>query len=222
MTFTIDKKFSEALSQPLIKAYQQGGLALTFLVLGAMFLFASAFLDRSNPLVWVLALTGLIVVLIVVALFYFQAIRPIKNAQNAVSTNADTLDAVQRAAMQMTEVAYLVQAVAFKHGETIRQLIGIATVKVRQVPIIGPQIGTALEGTLDKYNSSVVELTEDAKSVIDGVRDALARADAHRLNIYVGQLAQVRDKLALALKATTDASPVVSIPTDPKTSATGA
>jgi hypothetical protein len=217
MAFSIDKKFSEAFSRPLIAAYTKGGLGLTFLVLGAIFLFASAFLDRSNPLLWVLTLTGFLLIVTVVVLFYFQAIRPIKNAQNAVSINADAIDAVQKAAMQMTEVAYLLEATAFKHAETIRQIIGIATITVREIPVVGPSTSTLLKRVLDKYSCSVVELTEDTKSIIDGVRGALARADAHQLNIYIGQLAQVRDKLALALKATTDASPPVTVPTDPKT-----
>jgi hypothetical protein len=205
MTFTINKKFSEAISNPLIKAYQKGGLGLAFLVLGAVLLLASAFLDRSNPLSWVLAATGFLLILTVVALFYFQAIRPIQTAQATVTTNAEAIDVVQKAAMQMTEVAYLFQATAFKHAETIRQIITIATLKVREIPVVGPPTSLVLQRVLDKYSPSVVELTEDTKAVIDGVRTALARADTKQLNTYIGQLAELRDRLSTALKANTDA-----------------
>lgn len=155
MTFTIDKKFSEAISNPLIKAYQKGGLGLAFLVLGAILLLASAFLDRSNPLLWILAVIGFLLILAVVALFYFQAIRPIQNAQTTVSANADVIDAVQMAAMRMTEVAYLLQSTAFKHAETIRQIIAIATVKVRDIPVVGPPTSLVLQRVLEKYSPSV-------------------------------------------------------------------
>jgi hypothetical protein len=204
MPFTIEKKFSDAISRPLITAYQRGGLGLTFLVLGALFLFASAFLDRSNPSMWVLASAGFLLIIAVVALFYFQAIRPLRNAQNAVSDKADAIDAVQRAAMQMTEMAFLLEATAFKHAETIRQIITVATSKVREIPVVGASASTLLDRVLEKYNDQVVDFTEEAKCVISGVRDALARADADQLNLYVDQLAQVRDKLALALKASTN------------------
>jgi len=69
---------------------------------------------------------------------------------------------------------------------------------------VGPPTSLALQRLLEKYNPSVVELTEETKSVIDGVRTAISRADAKQLNIYVAQLAQLKDRLSLLLKANTD------------------
>jgi hypothetical protein len=191
---------SSALEGGIARMYTLGGLGLTFVFVGALFLLASALIGRG-PTSYTLAAVGLVLILAVLTLFYLREIRPIRDAQRAVTANADLVDTVQETALEMTGLARDLQALAFKYASEIGSLVvafqGWARERgdhplVKALPGADRWVETLVDneytmraGDLSK---AIVRTTESAEQVISDVETALANSDAKALKRYVARI----------------------------------
>jgi uncharacterized membrane protein YciS (DUF1049 family) len=103
------KSLSDAVMEPITKAYRVGGFGLAFLLLGALMMLAATFVSAST-LSYSLVIAGFILVVLPCYFFYVKEIRPISRVQETVGRNAEMIDAVQETAMSMTELTLELQS----------------------------------------------------------------------------------------------------------------
>jgi hypothetical protein len=113
---------SKILAAAISNVYKLGGLALTFVFAGTLLLLVAVILG-TGVMSYVIAAVGASLILAVVALLYQRDIGRLRDARHAVLENAELIDSVQRTAVNMTEFASNLQALAFKYADSIAQLI---------------------------------------------------------------------------------------------------
>jgi hypothetical protein len=200
-------RLSQILAAAISNVYKLGGLALTFVFAGTLLLLVAVILG-TGLMSYVIAAVGASLILAVVALFYQRDIGRLRDARHAVLENAELIDSVQRTAVNMTEFASNLQALAFRYADSIAQLITSQREEVRAVigspPIsLLPGAGKLAERLTDnKYvvrasdlSSAIVRTTESAKTVIEEVGSALAKSDPAALKKYVNQIGQLNDEV---------------------------
>lgn len=117
----------QALSAPIVKAYKAGGYGLVFVFVGTMLLLLALFFGKG-ALGYVVGVVGAFMILAVLGLFYIQDIKKLRDVNNTIRRNQEPIDTVQETAIQMTDLAYTLQALAFKNAEEI----AVAVTQVRK------------------------------------------------------------------------------------------
>lgn len=193
------RRFSDAISEPLVKAYRLGGFGLAFLVLGAIFLAASV-AAPSGSLTYLVASVGFLLIVVPCYFFYVKEIRPLASAQRTVRRESELLDSVQDAALEMTRAAYDLQALALTNAREISAFMQLARPAIERIPGLSTIAKRPLERA-DWFTGTVVAVTQRAERVIDDVQEALVKADARQLAKYVGELRALREDLRRLLRS---------------------
>jgi hypothetical protein len=213
------RPLSEALSEGITKVYTLGGLALTFVFAGTLLLIIGVIIG-TGPVSYLIAGVGATLILVVVALFYQRDIKRLRDARRAVDTNAELIDAVQETAVNMTELAFHLQALAFKYADQIAVLITSQRERVRELastpPLsLVPGVGLLADRLIDNeyvvrasdLSAAIVKTTESAKTVIEEVNSALVKSDPTALKKYMREIREL-DKKVTDLLATGQATAV--------------
>jgi len=133
------KPLAEALSTRIIKAHKAGGLGLVLVFVGTLLLTVAVIAPRSMK-TYIAAFLGALIIIIILIRFYFLDIKKLQEASRTIKDNEELLNAVQAAAIQMTELSSHLQALAFKHADLVAPVLSQAREAVRkinQIPIIG-------------------------------------------------------------------------------------
>lgn len=191
------RNLSEAIFAPVNRAYKLGGLGLAFLSLGAfMMLSVALVVDQPTLLSGVVAVSGFVLVMATCALFYVKDIRPMFRLQRNIHENKELIDAVQKTAIEMTEMASDLQALLFKHADQIASIIHMLRPKIHAIPMLGPSLANhQLLNRAEDLSATIVHATKRAKSVIADVEAALVNSDPSNLKIYLGELHELRDRI---------------------------
>jgi hypothetical protein len=197
-------RLSDTLSEPLTKAYRIGGFGLAFLLLGAIFLTASAAAPRGL-LSYVVAAVGVVLVVVPCYFFYVKEIRPIKAAQTQVRSNAELIDSVQAAALTTTRAAGELQALAFKYAEEVQELLRTARPAMMRIPLLKRIAESDEFERADWFSRRIVALTDRSERVIADVQKALVDTNPTALKKYVSELESLRAELKELLQAPTGA-----------------
>jgi hypothetical protein len=201
MPRTPEKLLSNALFGPLTKAYKAGGLALAFLSLGAFLMLTAFMRSERDVLTYSTAVTGFGLILLPCVFFLFKDLAPLLQIKRNIDEKREVVDAIQAAALQMTEVASDLQALAFKHASTVSTLLQDIRPTLRQLPFLSSLADSAPVQRADALSSTIVTYTVNAKSIIRGVEDALVHSDPALLHTYIGQLKELKSEIAGALTA---------------------
>jgi hypothetical protein len=195
MAKTEAQSLSEAIFAPVNRAYQLGGLGLASLSLGAFMMLAVALAVKQVTVLSVaVAVAGFILVMAPCALLYVKEIRPITRLQRNIHENRELIDTVQRAAIEMTEMASDLQALLFKHADQIASTVHMLRPKIHAIPVVGPGLANHhLLANAEDLSATIVRTTRRAKSVIADIEKALVTSDPSNLKIYLGELHQLRD-----------------------------
>ncbi len=193
---------SEAISEPITKAYRVGGFGLAFLLLGALMIFAGAVFS-VGPLVYPLAGIGLVLILIPCYFFYAKEIRPISIAQKALKQSSEMVDAVQDSAMEVTGLIHSLQALAFKHRDQLSSVLGAVQPQIKEIPgldKLSPAQLLIQSGDLDK---NIVFGTTFVKAIVENLQEALIHNDAKQIEIYLDDIRRIKAEVdaLLALPA---------------------
>lgn len=181
------KALSDALAEPLTKAYRVGGFGLAFLLLGGLLLLTASLVPRTEfsiPIA-LAASVGLILILLPCYFFYVREIRPIARAHEAVRQNAEFIDTIQKTAMSMTESALLIQAVAFMYSSEVKEALEVIREQIRPIPVIGQLADDPLIVGAANYSHTIADFTRNFRSVVEDVRLALTTSDPKHLKSYL-------------------------------------
>jgi hypothetical protein len=205
------KPLSDALAEPLTKAYKVGGFGLAFLVLGAIFLAASAVSPRG-PLSYVIAAVGFFLIVVPCYYFYVKSIRPIASKRREVQRSRELIDSVQSAALEMTYAAYELQSLAYKYADDVANLLRVARPAMETIPFLKRIADSPQFDRADWFTSSVVTITERSQRVITDIQRALIESDPTALKRYLDELKTVRGELKELLRAAAPETQQVTVP----------
>jgi uncharacterized membrane protein YcjF (UPF0283 family) len=130
---------SDAISSPIIKAYKAGGLGLTFIFIGTFLLLAALFFHQGSWISYLSATLGTLMILAVLYLFYIKDIRQLQELSQKINRNKELIDTIQKAAIEMTDLSYELQALAFKYSnEVASELSQIRPIvrEIKDLPLI--------------------------------------------------------------------------------------
>jgi len=181
---------SDSLSSGLTKIFRVGGLALAFLYMGGLFMLTGVVLPVGAPAV-ALAIVGLAMIAAVGVLFYVKEIRPVARAQRITVANKKTMDAIQLAAIELTDLAKSLQALAFKNAQQVAEMVG-AIDEIRMLTGMIPGLGKIMDSSpvtrTEQLSRLIVSVTRGSEKVIGDVRDALVTSDPKLLTPYLKEL----------------------------------
>jgi hypothetical protein len=199
------RRLSDALSEPLIKAYRLGGFGLAFLVLGAIFLAASAAAPRGS-LSYVIAGVGLLLVVVPCYFFYVKEIRPIASAQATVRRESELIDSIQDTALELTLAAKELQSLALANAREVSELLRVARPAISRIPVLSRIAESPQFERADWFTDKVVVATGRSEQLIKDIRQALIEADAKQLRKYLDELRTLRVDLAKLLRTGAETS----------------
>jgi hypothetical protein len=188
MTITPLKPLSEAIFEPLNRAYKLGGFGLAFLALGSFLMLAAFFLPARGILPYLVLFAGFVMIVLVSLLFYLKDIRPIYAAQRSVEQNSELIDVVQKTALEMTRLASNMEALAFKHSTQVHAAIQTIRKELEGIPYLSRISESKPVARTEQGALVVVDYAERAKEVIDKVQRALIESDPDCLKEYLDDL----------------------------------
>jgi type II secretory pathway component PulJ len=193
------KPLSEALSEPLVKAYKVGGYGLVFVFAGTMLLLVALFFGEGI-LRYFVGMLGALMILAVLGLFYFQDIKKLVDVNRNIQKNQELINTVQETAIQMTDLAYTLQALAFKNADelaTALTQVRSSAKDITAIPLLSnipgvEQISKIADNCYvvkaEDLSKSIVSTTATAKTVIEDVKTALVQSDPTQLKKYLDRL----------------------------------
>jgi hypothetical protein len=192
------KPLSDAIIEPITKAYRVGGFGLAFLLLGAVMILLGALISVKD-FTYPLAFVGLLLVVIPCYFFYIKEIRPISMARKSTAQNREMIDAVQATAIEVTKLTLVLQALAFKHGEQIVEVLKVTRPQIRRIPRVGATIDTRLLGKTDELAKAIVTATGTIQEVVVNIQEALTYSDAKRLHQYLRDIERMEARVKAVL-----------------------
>lgn len=198
------RSLADSLLGPISKAYRDGGFGLTFLLVGLILMLSVFLSQRSDGQAYVLFGLGLILVFASGVLFFYKDIAPLFRADRSIRSNRELIDAVQATAIQLTEVIYLGQSLAFKHAEAVASGFQALLPVLRGVPVLGQYANSPAVTEAQALAAQIVETSKVAKHIIEDVRDALIESDPRPLRDYLEDLKELSGQLETALSYAQD------------------
>src|SRR5882724_5692847 len=126
----------------LVIAWKAGREALTLLVIGTIAILAAfslAMTDRGGYAILFLV-AGFALISLVAVKFYNEAVLPAKQARKQLEQNAELIDAVQEALLQLADIISKINEFALINANGIVAGIDQAKSAIAAVPLIGPKL----------------------------------------------------------------------------------
>jgi hypothetical protein len=188
----------------VVEAWKVGKAALALLVIGALLILAAFGVALKGPeMMWLsLAFLGLGAVLLtfVAYNFYLEAVVPAKRASKILRQNAELLDAVQDAALQLTDIITQMNDFALSHA---MQIVGNIDNAKGLLALIsgGNRILSADYFKSDAFVRKIRSVAQQSRALVVDVHDSLAKSDARRLTKHVRDLQEVKKAIEVEFLA---------------------
>jgi hypothetical protein len=202
LTTTGFKHVSDGVSAPLLKAYGAGGFGLAFLTLGAILMLTAFFLNQPGPVRYTVLAVGALLTFFTLIYVYVKELSPLKRAQAAVIENKDMIDAIQKAAIELTYLASDFQSLAFKNASQIAQVLTEARPLLRNIPLIGQVADSKLVVQADDLSKLIVSSSKSTREVISNLQKALIEANPSYINAHLDDLKNYRSEIDEMLAGT--------------------
>jgi hypothetical protein len=199
------KPLADAIAIPILKAYKAGGLGLVFVFTGTFLLLVALFFGAGVSR-YIVAVVGTCMIFLVLVFFYLQDIRKLQQAHERIEYNRDLVNTIQQTAIEMTDLAYTLQALAFKHADEVTLLLDTfreLLQNVEAIPLVSSMPGMYRLVRLadhpyvmkaEHLSSAIVNTTEAAKVVIEDLRNALIKSDPTLLRKYLAEIQEIEIK----------------------------
>lgn len=194
------KPLSEAIFEPVNKAYKLGGLALTFLSLGTVLMLVAFLLPRNSGPTWIPLVVGLGLIAGTCVMFYVREVRPLLRAQGSIRENREFIDELQQVTLELTELVSSVQALAFKHAGQVSVVYETVMPQIRSVPVLSALLDRVeLRDSASLYRA-IVDASESSKRLVADVKVAVSTSDATHLKQYISQIQALRQTVNSELR----------------------
>jgi hypothetical protein len=193
------KHVSDGVSAPLIKAYGAGGFGLAILTLGAILMLTAFFLNQPAPIRYTVLAVGALLTFFTLIYVYVKELLPLRRAQATVIENKEMIDAIQQAAIELTDLASDFQALAFKNASQIAQVLTEARPIIRNIPILGHIADSDLVVRADDLSGLIVSTSQSTREVILNLQKALIEANPGYIKAHLADLANYRGEIGQML-----------------------
>lgn len=194
------ESLSNAIAEPIEKAYRAGGLGLSLLTLGAILMLAAYFSNKGGMISLVLLGTGALLIFTIVIYFYLSEMNKLVLSKNKIRENKELVDAVQQTALEATQLALNLQALAFKYAEQMSRIIQTVLPLIRELPLVGKYADSPGLIHAQDLSVAIVETTETLKKIVGDLQTALISSDATGLKKYLARLEAYKDTVQEVLK----------------------
>lgn len=193
---------SNALAKPIERLFKAGGFALAF---GFAGLFLIVFANLSDgQLRMPVFISGCLLTFVCLAFFVYTSLKA-KSATTSLKEDLPLLDALQRTAYQVSEVAFVTQSFAFKHLQKIQRAIDAVAPYIESLPVVGQAAKKAGLTNSATISAVIVAATENTKETVICLQGAIRKGDLKEIQRYGRQLDQALSELKAALKVDADA-----------------
>src|SRR5579864_4833794 len=190
------KRFSDAISDPLIKAYRAGGFGLALLTIGAIFMLTAFFWNGPTVIRYIVLIIGALLTFFVLAYVYFKEFPRVRRARASVTANKEMIDAIQQSAIELTGIASDLQALAFKNANQIAEFITVARPLIRKIPLLGQAADSEAIAQVEGLTRLIVTSTQNARQVIADLQQALIEANPKYLKAHLEDLRRYRGEVS--------------------------
>lgn len=191
------KPLSEAITAPLSGLYKAGGLALVLIFIGTLLLLVALFFGQGIT-TYLVGVPGALIIFMVLLRFYLRDIKKLHEVHRSIQKNGELIDTIQKTAIEMTDLASNLQALAFKHAEEVAELISAyrhvvlpLLSKIPSASKIGQLADNSYIVRVEDLSASIVKTTASTKHIIDDVKSALIEANPILLKKYLDQLQEL-------------------------------
>nr|WP_281723017.1 hypothetical protein [Nitrosomonas nitrosa] len=195
------QKLSEAIATPIEKVYRTGGFGLTLLIIGTIFML-TAYFGEKGIISHILLGIGALLVLIIVIFFYFNEMNKLVLAKQHIRENKELVDAVQQTAIEATELALNLQALAFKHADQMAQIIQTVRPLMKNLPVVGKYADSPNLVHAQDLSEAIVDTTQTLNEIVTDIQTALISSDASGLKKYLARLENYKGTVQEILKQT--------------------
>lgn len=194
------KNLSDAIIEPITKAYRVGGFGLAFLLLGALMMLTATIMSKS-AVSYLLTFVGFVLIALPCYFFYVKEIRPIARVQETVKQSREMIDTVQAAALSMTELTLDLQALAFKHADQVTRALDLARPQIRALPVVGHLADHPALTNADRLSKAIVATTHSIKEIVADLQVALLRSDPGPLRKYLKEVEALKGRVIVLLES---------------------
>lgn len=189
------KRFSDAISDPLIKAYRAGGFGLALLTFGAILMLTASFRGVPPWIRPIFVLLGALLTFFVLAYVYFKEFPRVRRARASVAANKEMIDAIQESAIELTGIASDLQALAFKNANQIADVLTVARPLIRKIPLLGQAADSEAMARAEGLSRLIVTSTQNARQLIADLQQALIEANPKYLKVHLEDLKRYRGEV---------------------------
>lgn len=189
------KRFSDAISDPLIKAYRAGGFGLALLTFGAILMLTAFFWNGPTVIRYIVLLVGALLTFFVLAYVYFKEFPRVRRARASAAANKEMIDAIQQSAIELTGIASDLQALAFKNANQIADVLTVARPIIRKIPLLGQAADSEAMAKAEGLSRLIVTSTQNARQLIEDLQHALIEANPKYLKVHLEDLRRYRGEV---------------------------
>jgi hypothetical protein len=189
------KHFSDAISDPLIKAYRAGGFGLALLTFGAILMLTAFFWNGPPVIRYIVLLVGALLTFFVLAYVYFKEFPRVRRARASVAENKEMIDAIQQSAIELTGIASDLQALAFKNATQIAEVLTVALPLIRKIPLLGQAVDSEAIAKAEGLSRLIVTSTQSTRQVVADLQQALIEANPKYLKAHLEDLRRYRGEV---------------------------
>jgi hypothetical protein len=126
----------------------------------------------------------------------------LKNINNVIDENKDTLDSIQDMAVQLTRTVRLLRGVVMKYVDTVNNVLETIVPLMDKFPIFPDKFEAFAKDALE-LTVKISKASELAERVLPGVEASLTTADISGLQASSGEVAQLTRALQEMMPAGT-------------------
>jgi hypothetical protein len=194
-------KLSDVIIGGVISAWKIGREALAFLVIGTAAILLAFWLVIAGHATMAIAflLVGCAIIGIVVYRFYVDVVLPAAEVSKRVRQNAELMDAVQDAALQLTGIINEMNDYALLNADRIVTAIDNARVTLNFLPGGRKVLELDYFKRSESFAKGIRRVAAGAREVVADIQDSVTKADATRILNHVGELKRVKSLIEVEL-----------------------
>ena len=194
-------KLSNVIIGGVISAWKIGKDTLAFLVIGTVAVLLAFWLVIAGHDLMAVAflLVGCAIIGIIVYRFYVDVVLPAADTSKRITRNAELMDAVQDAALQLTGIINEMNDYALLNADKIVTAIDTARVTLNFLPGGDRVLELDYFKRSESFAKGIRRVAAGAREVVADIQDAVTKADAQRILNHVGELRRVKSLIEVEL-----------------------
>ena len=153
------------------------------------------FWNQPGLIRYIVLMIGAILTFFTLAYVYLTEFPRVRRARASVVANKDMIDAIQLSAIELTQLASDLQALAFKNANQIAEVLTVARPLIKKIPLIGHIADSEVMVRAEGLSKVIVTSAQNTRKIIGDLQQALIEANPKYLKIHLEDLRRYRDEV---------------------------